>query len=555
MAETNPAVTVTKKNLPSARPSRPHRRARRILLWLGSTLCILFIALLVTGDILLHRARPMLKEKVIATLSTRFDSRVELDGFHVSMVKGFQVSGSGLKLYPRKLDMTDPLIQVDQFSFHALGWRQLLRTPMYINRVQVNGLSIHMPPKQQRHDMPHFIGNSGPGDDKSNSGIKILVGEILVDHADLVIENGKPGKVPLDFVIHQLVLHSVGQGRAMKFHATLVNPKPVGDIDSTGDFGPFDADSPGDTPVDGHYSFSHADLFPIKGIGGTLASTGDYQGQLNHIDVTGETTTPNFSLDTTNRPVPLNTKFHAIVDGTNGDTYLQPVDAWLAKTHILAQGKVVRSAGVPGKHILLDVTVGPGRIQDLLELAVKTQPALMNGQIQMKMNLDLPPGPASVTQKLHLTGTFAIDNVHFNNDKFQHDVDQLSLRGQGKAGAAKQEDTAMKAGNSGGGTAADIASEMRGQFIFGGAKLTVSNLNYQVPGAQIALSGFYSLDGEQFDFRGNARLDAHVSQTVTGWKSWLLKPVDPFFAKNGAGTQVPIKITGTKASPQIGLNY
>jgi hypothetical protein len=521
--------------------------------WLGAILVVLLAGFLVAGDILLHRAGPMMKAKVVETLSARFDSRVELDGFSVSMVKGFEVSGSGLKLYPNRLAMNEPLVSVDRFSFHVLNWRQVFRTPLFINKVAVNGLSIHMPPKGQRANMPKLSGgNAG----KWNApGIKVEVGEIVVDHADLVLENGKPNKVPLEFVIHQLTLRSVGAGRPMKFHATLVNPKPVGDINSSGDFGPFDAESPGDTPVDGEYSFSHADLFPFKGIGGTLASTGSYSGQLNRIEVNGETTTPNFSLDIANRPVPLNTKFHAIVDGTNGDTYLQPVDAMLLHTHIVAKGEVVRAAGVPGHDIHLDVTVDSGRIEDLLRLAVKSEPPLMTGEVRLHTDFHLPPGKESVTEKLQLKGSFAVLGAHFSNDKIQHDVDQLSLRGQGKADEAKKEDTAMKSGDSAGGTAANVSSDMRGDFVFGEHKLTISGLNYQVPGAEIALTGVYSLDGEQFDFHGNARLDAHVSQMMTGWKSWLLKPVDPFFAKNGAGTQVPISVTGTRSDPKIGLDF
>jgi hypothetical protein len=46
-----------------------------------------------------------------------------------------------------------------------------------------------------------------------------------------------------------------------------------------------------------------------------------------------------------------------------------------------------------------------------------------------------------------------------------------------------------------------------------------------------------------------------VSQMVTGWKSLLLKPVDPFFAKNGAGTEVPIQVTGTRSEPHFGLDF
>ena len=534
-------------------PPHQHRTLRIVLVAFGSLAIVAVAAGVIAGEILLHRSGPLMKQKVIDTLSARFDSRVELDSFSVSLVKGFEVSGGGLRLYPNHLQMNAPLFAVDRFSFHAFGWRQLFRTPMIINRVQVSGLSIHLPPKQKRVDLPSFTQTgSAPG---KHSPIKIQVGEIDIRQAVLVLDTNKPGKVPLTFNIGSVNLYSVGAGRPMKFHATLVNPKPVGDIDSTGDFGPFDAGDPGDTPVDGHYSFSHADLYPIKGIGGILASTGDYRGQLNHIDVTGETTTPNFSLDTANRPMPLNTKFHAIVDGMNGDTHLDPVDAWLAGTHIVARGDVVRVPGRQGHDIHLDVTVGPGRIQDVLRLATTSEPPLMSGQLQLHTTFELPPGKESVTSKVQLTGDFTVLNAHFSSDKIQTAVDQLSLRGQGKPGLANQERAALKDSNPDNNASADVSSAMHGTFIFLNKRLTLSSLDYQVPGADITMNGVYSLDGETLDFHGTARLHAHISQMVTGWKSILLKPVDPFFAKNGAGTQVPIAVTGTRSDPKIGLDF
>ena len=113
----------------------------------------------------------------------------------------------------------------------------------------------------------------------------------------------------------------------------------------------------------------------------------------------------------------------------------------------------------------------------------------------------------------------------------------------------------MKSDNIQQAIAADVASQMRGNFTLANGKIDISTLNYRVPGADVALSGSYTLDGEALDFTGTARLNAHISQMVTGWKSWLLRPVDPFFAKNGAGTEVPVRITGTRSSPQIGLNF
>jgi hypothetical protein len=570
-------------NLPGNEPVRhpaPSRRHHRpfvvALLWTTSILLILAIAAVTAGNIYLHRAGPLLKAKVVETLSTRFDSRVELDQFHATFLRGFQVSGSGLKLFPNHLAIDGPMIAVDHFSFRVLDWRQLLHTPLVVDRVQVSGLSIHLPHKDQRANMPHLDQNQKPGVDQSHGKIKVLVSEIDVDRADLVIENGKPGKVPLDFLINHLQLRSVAAGQPMRFHAILVNPKPVGDIDSTGDFGPFDTQSPGDTPVSGRYTFRNADLSTIKGIGGMLSSDGEYKGQLDRIEVNGTTTTPDFRLDIARHPLPLNTTFHAIVAGTNGDTYLQPVDAWLLHTHILAQGQVVHVAGVQGRDIHLNVTVDPGRIQDMLQLAVKSSQPLMTGQVKVHTKFDLPPGAASVTDKLRLDGSFDLTDAHFTSDEIQSKVDELSLRGQGKANQANHEGDAMKNRKQNKGQppatdtaqngaadssqdqapmTADIASEMRGNFTFGSSRVGVTALNFLVPGAAIDLQGVYALDGQTLDFNGTARLDAHVSQMVTGWKSLLLKPVDPFFAKDGAGTLVPIRVGGTTSHPDIGLDF
>jgi hypothetical protein len=68
------------------------------------------------------------------------------------------------------------------------------------------------------------------------------------------------------------------------------------------------------------------------------------------------------------------------------------------------------------------------------------------------------------------------------------------------------------------------------------------------------MTGRYSLDGNTFDFHGLARMDAKLSQMTSGWKSILLKPVDPFFEKHGNGAEIPFKITGTRAEPHFGLD-
>ena len=104
-------------------------------------------------------------------------------------------------------------------------------------------------------------------------------------------------------------------------------------------------------------------------------------------------------------------------------------------------------------------------------------------------------------------------------------------------------------------SAENAQSDMNGTFSLSDGLISFSQLEYRVPGTQVNLTGTYSLDGDIFDFHGKARLDAKLSHMVTGWKSILLKPVDPFFSKDGAGTEIPVKITGTKSEPHFGLDF
>ena len=542
----------------TARTRTSHSRLHRILLWTSIVLTVLVVVTIIAGNIVLHRVGPLLRARVIATLSARFDSRVELASFHVSAVRGFEISGDGLKLYPNHLSMPEPLIQVDHFSFHLLGWQQLIQTPNFINKVSVNGLEIHIPPKNERANVPHLSSgsssSSSSGAGQNDEASQLTVGEILVKNATLVFEKDQPGISPLTFVIHKLTLRSVAAGQPMKFDATLINPRPLGNIATTGDFGPFDAQSPGDTPVDGRYSFTHADLSTIRGIGGILSSEGKYSGQLNHITVDGTTDTPDFQLAVANHPMPLKATFHAIVDGTSGNTHLEPVDAWLAQTHIVASGDVTRAPRGHGRDITLSCTVGPGLIQDILQLTAKSPP-IMNGPLQVQAQIRIPPGDTTIGDRLEVNGTFALNGVHFTDPKVQDKVDELSLRGQGHPQQAEQEVDAMKSGNLKAGTAANVASTISGNFILSSGQIGFPALNYTVPGAKVKLTGRYLLPSEALDFTGAAMLQAHVSQMVTGWKSVLLKAVNPFFAKDGAGTEVPVRITGSRSHPDIGIGH
>ncbi len=519
-----------------AKPWLQNKTGKSSLKWLA---LVLLVCVAVAGAAIiwaLRHAEPILQARIIETLSARFQSRVELSSFHVSISRGLRVWGGGLKIFG-KTDVNihqpgiQPIIAVDEFQFGA-GILDLLRTPMRVHRVYLKGLQLNIPPKGQR----------GEGGNLRSRKIKIYVDEFDCEKAQLIINTIVPGKLPLEFDISKLDMRKIGPGQPLRFTATLVNPKPVGDIQSTGFFGPWQADDPRSTPVRGDYSFSNADLGTIKGIGGILSSVGRYDGTLGNIVVDGETSTPDFRIAITGHPVPLTTKFHAIVDGTSGDTYLEPVQAKILNSSLVAKGSVVRVKIPAGHRVVLNVTVNPARIEDLLKLGVRTDPPVMTGAARLRTKLDLPPGEADVSERLRLAGDFQISRAHFTNEKIQSKLDVLSTRGQGRPKEAK-------------GNIPDVPSLMSGTYNLSNGLLSFSKLHFQMPGTRVDLSGKYSLDGFQFEFRGKARMDAKLSHMVTGWKSVLLKPVDPFFSKRGAGTEIPVKVTGTKSEPHFGVDF
>jgi hypothetical protein len=512
---------------------------KRVWRWIGVFVVAVCVAAGVAVRYVIDHAAPILRTRVVQTLSTRFDSKVELTGFQVSVLHGIEVSGTGLQIFgtsdpnPHQPGM-QPLIGIGEFRFQT-ALRSLFRSPMHVDTVYVKGMVLNIPPKQSRKEITAMNSRAGR--------LTIFVDKFVCEDTRLVINTINPEKAPLEFAISSLQMKEIGPGLPLRFHATLVNPKPVGDIESTGLFGPFQQGSPRDTPVQGDYTFSHADLSTIRGIGGMLSSTGEYSGTLSNIAVHGTTDTPDFKIAISGHPVPLHTEFHAVVDGTSGDTHLKPVRASFLHSSLIANGSVIRMSKGKGHDIELDVTVENGRIEDLLRLGVRTEPAVMSGAVQMKTHLSLRPGEDSVVDRMKLAGDFDVEGAHFSNEKVQNKIDSLSLLTQGKP---KQAHEAVMS---------DVPVELQGNFQLSDGLLSFSLLHFLIPGTHVDMTGSYSLDGQLFDFHGTARLNAKVSQMTTGWKSILLKPVDPFFSKNGAGTEVPIKVTGTQSEPHFGLDF
>ncbi len=99
-----------------------------------------------------------------------------------------------------------------------------------------------------------------------------------------------------------------------------------------------------------------------------------------------------------------------------------------------------------------------------------------------------------------------------------------------------------------------MESDLKGNFTLANGVITLSGLSFSIPGAAVHLNGTYGLRSEEMNFRGTVRMQAKVSETTTGVKSFFLKLADPFFKKKGAGAVIPIKIGGTRKNPSFGLD-
>jgi hypothetical protein len=547
--------------------------------WLKWTIGIVLAGLAVLACVVLvlaHNAEPIMRAAIVQGLQDHFHSRVELDSFHLTLRNGLWAEGKGLRIWPPAevegitvpgSGPPKPLISLEEFRFHAPLHYDPQR-PIRITVVRLKGLDVDLPPRSHFTHDPNAVSAAGDSSSPSdapagapaatgkpipgNGLFHFKVEDLDCDGAHLTVETSKPGKLPVEFAIAHLKMTNIGAGGAMGFEAELTNPRPQGTIHTKGNLGPWSVADPGESPLSGDYSFEHADLSTFKGIAGILSSTGQYQGTLRELDVDGETDTPDFQLTHFGSPMPLHTKFRARVDGTNGDTQLESVDATLEHSHFWAQGQVVRviptadEKGGPlgaGHNIVLTVKVDRGRMEDFLRLTSRSGIPALNGTLNLKAGLDIPPGLVPVHERLKLSGTFAIDDAQFTSEKIQERLGDLSARGLGNPKDAKSSNQA------------DVRSAMTGDFKMAGGIITLPALEYTVPGAVIDLKGTYGVDRGVLNFAGFAKMQATVSEMVGGWKGLLLKPVDRYFKKDGAGTKVPIHIDGTREDPHFGVDF
>ena len=443
-------------------------------------------------------------KRIESFLADRLRSRVEISDFRFSFLPQPTVTVSGLALYHHGRTDVPPLIRIANLSMSPY-LKSLLGRTLRFSRVELRGLEITFPPRENRALSPKRLGLD------LASKFPIFVEELDAADATITLLRAQTDKPPLVFPVHSLQVKDLSFDRASQFDARLTNAVPRGEIHAQGSFGPWNGEDPRTTSVNADYEFLHADLGTIKGLQGTLSSTGTFGGPIDYLDVKGSTVTPDFTLRRVDNPLELRTTFSATVDGTNGNTYLRSVEAHFLSTTLYTSGEIVDLvSAVSSRTIILNAESDSARAEDLIRLAVNAKTPVLKGPVRLRARIHIPESNEDLSDRLDVTSKFLLTAGAFGDPLLQQRVDVLSRKGQGEPNNT---------------SILHVPSHLEASIHSSRGVVAFPHIHYSVPGARLNIHGTYTLGAGDLDFQGELLLDASLSQTTTGIRSFLLKPL------------------------------
>src|ERR1700737_1954623 len=474
---------------------------------------------------------PFSREAVLKDLQDASLSKGDIGAFHGTYIPRPGCILEHVTFQHNPKAGTPPLITVERIRIEG-SFSGLFTS--HVKRIRAEGMRILIP---FRGSDEHF---------KTPKRSPFVIDDLIADGAILEVTSRQADKQPLKFACREFTLSNVGSYGPASFKARLSNPEPPGEITTAGKFGPWNAGDVGKTAVSGEYLFQQAALGVFRGFPGLVCFSGKFSGVIDRIEVQGLTDTPRFTVTSSSHQVQLRTQFQAVVNGENGDTFLQKVAATFWKTTVWSEGSVAGKPGQSGKTASVELAAKDGRIQDILLLFARSERAPMAGTVSFHANVSIPPDRRPFLEKVELQGDFGIDAGSFTKPDTQEGVNRLS------EGALGEEDHHKTEKDEAGPETA--LSDLKGHVLLRDGTARFSNLSFSVPGALAQLQGTYNLVTEKIDLRGTLKTDSEPSNTTHGMKALMLKVLDPFFKKKNVGYVIPVKITGTYEHPSFGLD-
>jgi hypothetical protein len=163
------------------------------------------------------------------------------------------------------------------------------------------------------------------------------------------------------------------------------------------------------------------------------------------------------------------------------------------------------------------------RIEDLLLMFTRSDKPALEGPINLRAHVDLPPGDDPFRRRLVLNGSFAISNARWKRPRTQMKVNSLSARARGDKKQVDQRTPDR---------VDDVLSYLRGNVSLKGGVAALSGVSFRVPGATATGGGTYNLITKRVDLKGDVSMAADASEAISGFKSVLLKPFNKMFRRN-----------------------
>ncbi len=526
---------VARPHVPAAgrRRFRLSPRARR---WMAGAGFVL-LASVMAGIWLVGRNWPFRYRSIHPLLEDVFGSQVSITQYRRTYFPhpGFMAMGLALR---RNTAPDQPPIGTVRTLFVQARWIDLLQLRDQVQLVSISGAHFVLPAPGSRAAQEDFP----PGSSSDFAGPQTPIAHLEVHDSQLDVLRADGSF--FSFPVRLLQLRHLQLGRAMQFAVDMDNAVPRGRIHASGSFGPLNTSAAGDTPLSGTFTFDRVDLAEVGKLHGTLSSSGRFSGRLDAISAQAQAEIPGFAVSD-GHGVPVAGSVECTVNGLNGDVFYRRLEVHTGATVVEANGS---TAGTPRKSTRLAIAVRQGRVEELLRPFL-SGPVPVAGPVSLHGRAYLAPAKPGhrFLERLRLEGAFDIPSEGLTDASMRQKLAEFSQRAQDK----KVPDPAQGEQQAG---ASDPVSSLEGLASIENGIVPTRDLKFQVSGARAQLSGDFNLETTAVHLTGRLSTREELSGLTTGFKSFLLLPLDPFFRKGRRGAVISIAVTGTRGHYQVTQN-
>ena len=493
-------------------------------------------ALLAIAVVFISANWPYRHSKIRPMLEDMLASEVTFSGYHRTYWPNPGFVATGITMRRKSALNLPPLGHIDTLVVEG-RWPDLVLLRRRVQLVDLTGLHIVVPAigsKENRQDFP-------PGSSKDFDGPETMVERLMMHKSllDIMRTNGQRYSFP----IKQLEIRNLHDGEAMTFAVDMQNAIPHGHILARGSMGPIKGTKFITTPLTGNFAFTQVNLQDVGEIGGTLDSRGVFKGTLQSLNVEGSTVTKDFTV-TDGKPTPVEGAIQATVHSSNGSLDVRSIDLKVRDTSVHAAGTINGENNATN----LDITVDHGRAEDLMRPFVHHEVPI-SGSVSLKSHAYLgPPGDGFIA-RLRMTGSLNVPREKLTDEKTEKSLSSFSERAQGK-----QKNTGLESAPKAPPPGTDVLSSLEGPVSLKDGVVYTPHMTFRIPGAEATLAGTFRFHDQAAHLTGKLKMDTDISHAATGFKSFLLKPLAPFFKKKNAGAVISIAVTGTPGHYGVSQN-